>query len=84
MEQNAIFLQLLQANCVVPIDPQDVHFDAVWTAEEIESESLIVVMSPMTTESLIPTFNDAGCPIVLEQNGQVTQFSSTLLPHSRQ
>ena len=38
----------------------------------------------MTTESLIPTFNDAGCPIVLEQNGQVTQFSSTLLPHSRQ
>lgn len=84
MGQCAISLQTKQANSVVPIDPQDGHFDAVLTAEEIESESLIVVMSPMTTESLIPAFNDAGCPIVLEQNGQVTQFSSTLLPHSRQ
>ena len=29
MEQCAIFLQTKQANSVVPIDPQDVHFDAV-------------------------------------------------------
>ena len=68
---------------VVPIEPQIGHVDADFTAVDIDFESFTFT-SPITTESLISATLAAGGPMGCEQNGHVTQSSSTPFPHSRQ
>ena len=81
--QYAMLLHSRHAVCDVPNESQTGHFDACFTAVEIDSDSFTFT-SPITTVSLISAILAAGEPIGWEQNGHVTQSSSTPFPHSRQ